>query len=241
MDRRSAGVSDEASSPDAANKAPVVPQRRLRSALRNIVADVFSHATGRPMDKRLGVDTSASAGSDRSGNPEYLPVPARVFWLSVSTLPIDFARFAFVDLSAGKGRAVVLAGELPFQEVHGVEPVKALHVRAVQNVKARFGGEIGRVRIFLHDVHASDYEIPDLPCVLYVAKPFSTGELPRVIEAVQRSHRRNTREIFLIDAGSGDEHTFDTALFEKVEWPWWQRAVDRVLVAPFRVYTVRNG
>lgn len=193
------------------------------------------------MDKRLGVDTSASTGSDRTGNPEYVPVPPRVFWLAVSTLQIDFACFAFVDLAAGKGRAVVLAGELPFQEVHGVEPVRPLHVRAVRNVKARFGGEIGRVRIFLHDVHAADYELPKLPCVLYVAQPFSTGELARVIEALLRSYRRNPREIFLVDAGSGDEHAFETARFEKVKWPWWQRAVDRALVAPFTVYTVRSG
>ena len=231
---------NEASSPTAI-KAPILPQRRLRSALRRIAADLFSHATGRPLDKRLGVDTSASTGSDRTGNPEYVPVPPRVFWLAVSTLQIDFARFAFVDLAAGKGRAVVLAGELPFQEVHGVEPVRPLHVRAVRNVKARFGGEIGRVRIFLHDVHAADYELPKLPCVLYVAQPFSKGELPRVIEAVLRSHRRNPREIYFVHARSGDDHAFDIAQFEKVEWPWWQRAVDNVLVAAFRVYRVRGG
>lgn len=232
-------VTEHANSAGPASKPAVLLTRRMRPALRLIAADLFWHALGRPLDKRLGVDTGAGTGSDRGGGGAYAPGSTRVFWLGVSTLPIDFARFAFVDLAAGKGRAVVLAGELPFHSIHGVEPVKALHVRAVRNVKARFGNEIGRVRIFLHNVDVSDYTIPDLPCVLYLPEPFGNSELPRVIESILRSCRANPRDVFIVDAGSGDDHAFDAADFEELEPPWWQRAVDRALLARFKIYKVR--
>ncbi len=51
----------------------------------------------------------------------------RMFQQAFARLDIDFEKFTFVDLGAGKGRIMLLASNFPFQRVLGVEFVPELH------------------------------------------------------------------------------------------------------------------
>ncbi|MBK8386616.1 MAG: class I SAM-dependent methyltransferase [Candidatus Accumulibacter sp.] len=51
----------------------------------------------------------------------YEPSPSGMVRSILSTLGLDWRRYTFVDFGAGKGRVLLLAAELPFKNIIGVE------------------------------------------------------------------------------------------------------------------------
>src|SRR5262245_17564627 len=93
-------------------------------------------------DRRYGVETAGivhlaqhdTRGGDRTLASSYQGVPIGRFRELVGSLPIRFEDFTFVDLGSGKGRALVLAAELRFGRIIGVEFSHELHDVAVANI-----------------------------------------------------------------------------------------------------------
>ncbi len=95
--------------------------------------------------------------------------------------PLPFEQYTFVDLGAGKGRAVLLASRLPFKKVVGVEFSKKLHAISVQNIN-RWREKRAPVELVHQD--ASYYQLPDGPLVLYLYNPFGAEIMNAVIAKV---------------------------------------------------------
>jgi hypothetical protein len=156
-------------------------------------------------DNRLGVDTEGirEIGSLDIASPNarhavrYEPTPIHVVEECIRALPIRHERFSFVDYGAGKGRVLLAAARLPFQQVVGVEFASELHHIATQNL-ARPDAErrAGSVRCELVD--AVDYEPPATPLVCYLYNPFDAAVLGRVLARLQRSLRANPREVYVV-------------------------------------------
>src|SRR5579885_628231 len=57
----------------------------------------------------------------------YQPTEPTLFHEMLGALAIDFRQFTFVDSGSGKGRALLMAADYPFQRVIGVEVHPRLH------------------------------------------------------------------------------------------------------------------
>jgi SAM-dependent methyltransferase len=125
----------------------------------------------------------------------YLPVRPRAFLRGLSSLPIDYSKYFFVDLGSGKGRALLLAARYQFKRLIGVEFAKELHDAAVRNAsRSRFGK--GPIEFVWADV--LDFDFPAEPLVLYLFHPFGAETMRALLSKVARSIAEKPRDIILM-------------------------------------------
>ncbi len=91
-------------------------------------------------------------------------------------------QYAFLDVGCGKGRAVLLAAEMPFREVLAVELNPGLAETARSNI-ARWEA-IGRARCAMRVVccDATELALPGSPLLVYLYNPFSGEVLRQLLE-----------------------------------------------------------
>jgi SAM-dependent methyltransferase len=152
-------------------------------------------ASDAEFDRHYGVDTGGIiAVRDLDANSanwkystRYQPIYRVDFGQVLGGLGLDYERTLFIDLGAGKGRAVLLASALPFRKILGVEFSPTL-ARIAQDNVARYRADDRRcwdIEIVCGD--AADYELPPEPTVLYLYNPFERQVMVRIVENVRRS------------------------------------------------------
>ena len=148
-----------------------------------------------PFDLKYGTDTGGYLRPDELGsggihdamNNGYSAVAPSVFreacrrWRE--TLPSSAARleaYTFVDVGAGKGRALLLAAELPFRKVIGVELNEALARIAQRNVT--LWKRLARPRTKIRALHqdAAGFRWPRTPLLVYLNNPFDCALVEQV-------------------------------------------------------------
>jgi len=120
----------------------------------------------------------------------------------IAGLPFDHRRFVFIDIGAGKGRALLLASEYPFKRIIGVEFAPELATVAVANVR-RFRSSDRRCSdIEVQCIDAVEFVLPEEPCLLYLYNPFAERVLRQVLANVRRSLAAVPRPIVITIAGA---------------------------------------
>lgn len=104
----------------------------------------------------------------------------------------------FLDLGCGKGRALLLASEYPFDRIVGVDLAAQLIDTAKMNALAyRNPQQVCRnIEAIVGD--AAVYPIPNDPLVLFLYSPFGALIMERVIDNVRRSLERKPRPFTLM-------------------------------------------
>ena len=170
------------------------------------------------LDRKFGTDTTGIIAA--SSKPErvaahadnwtgYQPIQIPVFEAIMQTLPIDPARYSFLDYGSGKGRALLLAALHGFRRAIGVEFMPALHDVARRNV-VRFERARGRrAPIELHCQDAAGVALPpdDLVCFMY--NPFDPGVLRPVLHNVIASVDAHPRPVWLVYRNPVHAHLLD--------------------------------
>lgn len=179
----------------------------------------------REFDRQYGVDTAGFVPLDHLGFGSdskdhgfaYDPIEPEKFNRTVGSVPLKHEDYVFIDFGSGKGKALLLASELPFKKVIGVEFSPELHHIAEQNVRA-----FRSVNQKCKDVEpvcadAATYPLPPVPTVVYFFNPFGAEVMARVIENVRRSYREHPRELVVIYVTPVVQELWDRADFvEKV-------------------------
>jgi hypothetical protein len=158
-------------------------------------------------DRRFGVDTAAEvaltdlgmSGADaQRGHGLYRPAWTEIVQGALESLDVDFPRFTFVDYGSGKGKALLLASDHPFQEIVGVEFARPLHEVAVRNIE-KYSSPTQRCRA-LRSVcaDATDFEPPPRPLVCFFFNPFDDATMNAVLDRLRDSVRRHPREVLLV-------------------------------------------
>lgn len=155
-------------------------------------------------DKRYGTDTDTFAelreldiASDNKAHGErYQPSPVYSLKRLLRRLDIDFRTFSFVDFGSGKGRTLLIAGELPFKQVIGVEFSEELHRKAEQNIGRYPRGAAGLIKAVHAD--ATQFELPADDLVLYFFNPFTKPVLDRVLANISISLAARPRKVLVI-------------------------------------------
>jgi SAM-dependent methyltransferase len=167
-------------------------------AIRNVV---------HPFDARYGTDTGGYI-APREPQGSYVPeafgygysaVAPSVFrqackhWLrTLSETRGRIEAFTFVDVGAGKGRALLLASELPFRRVVGIERSALLARIARSNIERwkRVGRPRAKIRVFQQD--ALEFAWPRAPLLLYLFNPFPCEQFARLLDRLEAAARSSS-------------------------------------------------
>lgn len=166
-------------------------------------------------DKWNRIETAAvipgELNLDRPANAtDYLPVRPGILLRALSSLPIDYAKYAFIDVGSGKGRGIFLASRFPFQRLIGVEISKELHEKAQKNSKAWHVVNGHRIDFVCKDI--GDFEFPDHPLVLFLFHPFGPDMMRAMLDQIRRSTEIFMREVIMIYVNPEHESIIETCL-----------------------------
>jgi hypothetical protein len=176
--------------------------RRRRAAWREWRAE-------RDFDARHGVDTAgqielsqlAIDSPDVEHGVQYQPVRVDVFRASMNRLHFPLEERAFVDYGSGKGKALLLASELPFKRAVGVEFSPELHRAAERNIAAFRSRRQRCADVRSVCLDAAEFEVPRDDLVLYFYNPFAGPVMNRVLERVRASVTAHPREVTAVVEG----------------------------------------
>ena len=141
-------------------------------------------------------------------------------WLGTRP-PHALREYSFLDIGAGKGRAMLLASEFAFHQIIGVEMNPELAAIARSNLeiwqKKRdalnqqilkngqlLSGPGRRIavkpsqRIRLLEVDATELEYPDGPCLVYLFNPFREVVMRRLLRNLERQFARRPGELDIL-------------------------------------------
>lgn len=179
-------------------RAPMsmIPPRRSRRAIPSPAIH--------PFDRRHGTDTSgllpgtqiaAGTGIAPAELTAYYGVAPSILhglvdlWLGDCSPPQPIHRTVFLDVGAGKGRAMLLASQHPFLRVEGTELNAALATIAADNIKLwqRDPQAMALAPLRLRVGDATRLPLPEEPTLAYLFHPFETKLLRRFLRHVVRS------------------------------------------------------
>jgi SAM-dependent methyltransferase len=108
--------------------------------------------------------------------------------------------FTFIDLGAGKGRALLMASDYPFARIMGVEFMPDLCRAAEENIVSYSASSNDRQQcreMAMVCTDACDFTFPTEPLVVYLFNPFSEPVFVKVLENLRRSVEQSPREIYV--------------------------------------------
>jgi predicted RNA methylase len=145
----------------------------------------------------LGVDPSKLTDvSTSSRGAAHMPSPRWALMEMLSQLDIRYPDYTFIDLGSGMGRVVLMASELPFRKVIGVEFSPDLHNSAQANVAARRAAvRSGALELLCQD--AREYEFPSENCVIYMFNPFREGVMRAVLKNIEQLCHNSRHELYI--------------------------------------------
>lgn len=116
-------------------------------------------------------------------------------WHTLALHPVE--RTAFLDIGAGKGRAMLLASEMPFRRIVGVELHPALAATARANVE-HWQSMYPTPPIRLEEADALSLRMPAGPCLLFLFNPFDVVLMDRMLDRLKEQFRNRPGELDLL-------------------------------------------
>ena len=214
-----------------------------------------------PFDQIHGTETSGliAAGNLTTGHPNdahvtaYYGVAPSILrtlvdhWLATPP-PHPISRYTFVDIGAGKGRAMLLASQLPFHQVIGIELNPDMADTAQANLEiwqAAHSADttaqpIAPTRLLQQD--ALDYNLPRTPTLAFLFHPFEAPVLKALLRRIetQFAKRPGTFDLLYVNAECAhilDKHPAFTRLWHgSVAMSSEDHAADLAAIAQQREY-----
>lgn len=161
----------------------------------------------RRFDAKHGVDTCdfvhASELTTERSSPDiegdiYQPTSTQEVKAIFAGFPAPQSDYVLIDFGSGKGRVLLAAAAFGFKRVIGVEFARELDAIARRNIAIyRENGGAG-ANIETICIDASDFPIPDDPCVFYFFNPFKQTVMMDVIRNIESSYRALPRKMYLV-------------------------------------------
>jgi SAM-dependent methyltransferase len=135
-------------------------------------------------------------------NSPYQPIPPEQFReimlaLSGHVGPDgNFDKFTFIDIGSGKGRALLLASELGFRRIIGIELLPELVEVARGNARTfKQRGSLAEIELICGD--ATEFTFPAEPAVVFLFNPLPEPALRTLLENLGRSLREKPRPLYV--------------------------------------------
>jgi len=167
--------------------------------LRRTVDADFDTARGIDTGGKIELDCLSVVGDASNDGTHYQAVFPERFREALESLTIEYGDYTFIDFGSGKGRAVLLAAQYPFQKVIGVEFAEELHRTAELNWHSYVRQPEVCCRVAeWHCMDAVAFPLPANPLVIYLYNPFGSTVMSKLIENVIRSCNSNPRSIYVL-------------------------------------------
>lgn len=169
-----------------------------------------------PFDRQHGTDTSGCVAPGELPRVEAARADAICYAGSQPSLlrqalaeltPLDAC--TFVDLGCGKGRALIVASEFPFQNILGVELSAPLARTAIRNAALVGRHFPTRTPVAIAVADASAFPLPAGDLVLFLYHPFGARLVARVAAAVAAALAAGRRSIYVVYYNPVAGHCFD--------------------------------
>src|ERR1700761_139403 len=171
-----------------------------------------------PFDREHGTDTSGlipgeviveGTGAKLDELTAYYGIAPSILerlldhWLQ-RTAPQPIERTVFLDVGAGKGRAMLLASRFPFLRIEGVELNESLARIAAANIALwkRDATAEALAPITLHHADAPTLPLPSKPTLAFLFHPFEKPVLRRFLKHVEDSVAAHPRPFDLLYANA---------------------------------------
>jgi SAM-dependent methyltransferase len=174
----------------------------VKGTLRRVFRLLHNEKRADAFDVKYGTDTAGTiplwrldvkSKNARYGR-SYQPMAAEAFRWCIRRIEVDHSSCAFVDLGCGKGRTLIIAAELGFAQVIGIEFARELADVAKHNLQKL---NIGNATIIHGD--AAEYQFPDNNLILYMYNPFSAAVMSKVIDRLGEFCAKHPhRQVFVI-------------------------------------------
>ncbi|HEU5458614.1 MAG TPA: class I SAM-dependent methyltransferase [Terracidiphilus sp.] len=198
----------------------ISPPKRRRLPGLTVAEGLLKH----PFDEEFGVRTSGLVAGRhlKSGHRHdrhataYFGVAPSVFrqlmerWRR-SRPEARLEEFTFLDAGAGMGRALLLAGEMPFRGVIGVELNGTLARIARRNAASWKKAGRARTAIKVMCADAAELRFPAGMCVLFLFNPFGSAVMRKLTERVAAQFSGRPGELDLIYVNHEQEGVLETA------------------------------
>lgn len=127
----------------------------------------------------------------------YMPTEPFRFEAALSNLKIRFEDFLFIDFGSGKGRVLLMASELPFKRVIGVEFAHELHAIAQSNI-AKYDArrKSGPMESICMDF--LDFPLPPEPSVFFFFDPCENAVLAQLLGQIRQSLDAHPRPGYIV-------------------------------------------
>ena len=120
-------------------------------------------------------------------------------WLGTKT-PHAIDRYTFLDVGAGKGRAMLTASLHPFYQVTGIELNPSLAAIARANMKAFAASASPLAPVQLIEGDALEAALPDTPTVAFLFHPFEAPVLRRFLARIAQHFPSGQLDVLYVNA-----------------------------------------
>jgi SAM-dependent methyltransferase len=179
--------------------------------LKEIILYLLSQKPHDDFDKKYGVMTSGVTESSDAGIADetarslavgYVPTRELVIRhiLTNTTQGLNLSQYSFIDLGCGKGRTLIVAAQLPFKEVIGVE-LSPLHCEVAETNIKRYLSDV-RIPALCRNVrvscvNAADFQFPDANLLIYMYRPFLGPVFKNVADNMRRFQAETGRRVLI--------------------------------------------
>lgn len=124
-------------------------------------------------------------------------------WRALSLHAVE--QTAFIDIGAGKGRAMLLAAEQPFRRIVGVELNRELAQTAQQNLDLWQRSHTGPA-MRLEQADALRLRIPVGPCLVFLFNPFDAVVMDRLLQRLLHHFQQRPGELDILYVNDEQRH-----------------------------------
>ena len=167
-----------------------VDNHGLRGILPQAATEFNDSPEPHPFDLAHGTDTSghidgAVLTPENLHNTAYYAISPSALKAALAMLPEAASGFEFIDLGCGKGRALLIAAEIDFPRILGVELSSDLCQIAKSNCQRH-------PQIEVRHQDAATLTFPATPLVVFLYHPFLAPVLRRVLKNLERANSHPT-------------------------------------------------
>ncbi len=147
-------------------------------------------------------------------------------WLDRTAPPFAIERYTFLDIGAGKGRAMLVAAESPFEEILGVELNPSLAEVAQKNIRIALQQDLIEAQLLspirLLQGDALTLSFPETPAIAFLFHPFEAPLLRKFLRLIEAQFATRPGQIDILYVNAEHAPVLDrNPAFRKL----WQGAV----------------
>ena len=175
-----------------------IRSRGLKETFLIIVYDlIFSIRYGAKFNESIKLNSLRINSPNRIHGVPYKASSYYYVKLAFRNLPVDFKKSFLIDFGSGKGNVILMAYNLGFQKILGIEFAQELASSSEEKIKKMIGKN-SNAEITIINTDAVSYAIPPDSNVFFFYNPFNNSVFEKVLDNIEKSLNLSKRKIFIV-------------------------------------------